>query len=239
MSLIDKFKRKYRKAVKRIKKIRLRPISVFLFHQVSDTFDETTMKKGDWSSTGQFKHNMEVLQKEYCFIPLDQAYTRMKKDIFRFRKYAVLTSDDGWASLKNVLPWLKEKGIPVTLFLNPGYFDGKHFRVKETEKYLLKADIDALAQMYPNVTIGSHGWEHNRATEQSVVEFRQSVKASVEALNSYSNYVPFFAYTYGSSNPETDEVLQEFGLVPVMIDREKNVDVISLVHRELIDGITL
>ena len=102
--LIDKFHRKLRKISRKLKKIRLRPISVFLFHQVSDAFDESTMKRGDWTETGQFKHNLEFLKKKYRFVSLEKAHEMMRKDVFRFRDYAVLTSDDGWASLTNVLP---------------------------------------------------------------------------------------------------------------------------------------
>ena len=227
------------KVERRIKKRWLRPIHVFLFHQVSGQFDETTMKPGDWTQEAQFKENMLKLRKQYRFISFDEAYRKMRRDVFRMKDYAVLTADDGWASLKNILPWLKEQGIPVTLFLNPGYFDGAHFREKDTEKYLLQDDIDALASTFPLVTIASHGWDHTRATRQTEEEFRDSVRRSVQALESYPNYVPFFAYTYGSNSASTDRVLDEFGLVPVMIDKEANRDDLSRIHRELIDGIAL
>ena len=163
----------------------------------------------------------------------------MQKDVFRFRRYAVLTSDDGWASLKNILPWLVERDSPVTLFLNPGYFDGVHFREKATEKYLLADDIRFICDTYPNVTFGLHGWEHIRATDQTEGEFRESVRCSFEALRVFSNFIPFFAYTYGSFGDLHNRVLSEQGLVPVLIDKEKNVDDLSCIHRELIDGLVL
>lgn len=239
MSVLNKIGRKLNKLHRKVKKARLRPISVFLFHQVSDEFDESTMKRCDWTETNQFKHNVEVLMKEYEFISLEQAYSEMKKDVFRFRNYAVMTSDDGWASLNNVLPWLKEQNIPVTLFLNPGYFDGQHFREKTTERYLLKDDIARICRDYPNVTLGLHGWQHVRATQQDENGFRESVSKTLDALQGYPNFVPYFAYTYGAFNAMNDSVLKEFGLVPVLIDREKNVDDLSYIHRELLDGIKL
>lgn len=239
MSVFGKIRRMLNKVGRRFKKERLRPISVFLFHQVSDTFDSSTMKLGDWTETGQFKHNIEVLEKKYRFISLEKAYGRMRKDVFRFRRYAVLTSDDGWASLNNVLPWLAEQGIPVTLFLNPGYFDGAHFRDKDTEKYLLAKDIEDICNKYPNVSFGMHGWEHIRATDQTEEVFSESVRKSFEALRGFANFIPFFAYTYGSFDKLHDRILCEQGFVPVLIDKEKNVDDISRVHRELIDGVVL
>lgn len=239
MSFWYRINKKVIKIHRKVKKARLRPIRVFLFHQVSDAFDESTMKRGDWSETTRFKRNLLELKKEYTFVTLEKAYAKMKKDKVRFRPYAVLTSDDGWASLKNILPWLKEQEIPVTLFLNPGYFDGQHFREKETERYLLKADIDSISKEYPNVTFGLHGWEHIRATEQTETEFRESVSKTLKALQDYPNFVPCFAYTYGSFDEISDKVLHEFGLIPVLIDREKNVDDLSCIHRELLDGMKL
>ena len=239
MIIIEKAKRKVGKVWNEVKTLRLRPISVFLFHQVSDAFEEDTMKEGDWTETKQFKHSVEVLRKEYQFISLEEVYSKMRQDKFRLQNYAALTSDDGWASLKNILPWLKEQEIPVTLFLNPGYFDGQHFREKETERYLLKADIDSISKEYPNVTFGLHGWEHVRATEQTETEFRESVSKTLKALQVYPNFVPYFAYTYGSFDEMNDKVLHEFGLIPVLIDREKNVDDLSCIHRELLDGMKL
>lgn len=237
--LIEKIYRKIIKVSRKLKKRHLRPIRVFLFHQVSDMFDESTMKRGDWTETKQFKRNIGILKDKYVFVSLKKAYEMMRKDVFRFRRYAVLTSDDGWASLKNVLPWLAKQGIPVTLFLNPGYFDGAHYREKTTEKYLLVKDIQDICDSFPSITFGMHGWEHIRATDQTEEEFQESVRKSFEFLRAYSSFVPFFAYTYGSFEEMHDRILHEQGFVPVLIDKEKNVDDLRWVHRELIDGVVL
>lgn len=236
---MSRIRRKLNKIGRKLKKFRLRPISVFLFHQVSDTFDESTMKLGDWTETGQFKRNIEVLKQQYRFVSLEKAYKMMRKNVFRFRDYAVLTSDDGWASLKSILPWIAEQKIPVTLFLNPGYFDGEHYREKDTEKYLLTKDIKDICDTYSNVTYGMHGWEHVSATEQTIEAFRESVQMSYDVLRDFTNFIPFFAYTYGRFEESHDRVLSEYGFIPVLIDKEKNVNNIRFIHRELLDGVKL
>jgi len=220
-----------------LKKKRLQPIRVFLFHQVSAEFDETTMKLGDWTETSVFKNNIEKLQKDYTFISLERAVSMMKKDVIRRKRYAVLTSDDGWLSLKTILPWLYEQQIPVTLFLNPGYYDGKHFREKSTEKYLLQSDVEELYECYGNmVTIGLHGWNHTDATKLTIDEFSNSVKKSLEELSKLSNFKPYYAYTYGSHSKETDDILRQNNLMPVLIDGGINIDDSFCIHRELLDG---
>lgn len=228
-------KLRFRKLKRAVKSLTQWPVHVFLFHQVSDSFDPDTMKEGDWTQTDRFKSNILKLKKRYRFVSLPEARRLMSQRV-RMRHYAVLTSDDGWASLKNILPWLESQGVPVTLFLNPGYFDGSHFREKPTERYLDWEYVKALA---PSVTIGSHGWEHTDALKLSADEFRESIRQSTDVLEQLPGYVPYFCYTWGSFDENTDHILTEFGLTPVLIDREANYSDITRVHRELIDGVTL
>ena len=64
-----------RKVRNRWKKFRLQPIRVFCFHQVSDTFDESTMKECDWLQTDVFKRIItDMRQKGYEFLSLQEAH---------------------------------------------------------------------------------------------------------------------------------------------------------------------
>lgn len=205
-----------KKIHRRLTKLRLRPIRVFCFHQVSETFDASTMKQEDWLSMDMFVRRVNNLRQEgYSFISLTEAHKHIENDYIRTRKYAVLTADDGWASLKNVLPWLDEQRIPITLFLNPAYLDGKHFRERSTEKYLTTKEVESLYKIYPLLTIGSHGWEHIPAPNQSQSQFSESVNMSVEYLRNIPNYIPYFAYTFGWTWHNTNEILWNAGLTPV------------------------
>lgn len=228
-----------RRILKYIKKLRWQPINVYLFHQVSDVFDGSTMKRGDWTETRLFKQNIEFLSRQYRFISLTEAVKRIDTDIFRFQKCAVLTSDDGWESLKNVLPWLNEQSIPITLFVNPCYFDGRHFREKETERYLLQQDIDDICRLYPLVSIGLHGWDHSRVTEQGEEDFRNSIMKSMTYLESLPCFVPFFCFPFGVHNEMSDRVLREFHLTPVLVDNGTNINDSSFIHRILLDACVL
>ena len=48
---------------KKIIKLRLQPIVVLCFHQVSDEYNPLTMWKCDWTKTKQFKQNVLELKK--------------------------------------------------------------------------------------------------------------------------------------------------------------------------------
>lgn len=226
-NVLNRIKRKWMK-------IRLQPIRVLCFHQVSDEFDENTMYEQDWISTYDFQDIVCRFQKKgYTFISLSEAYKKLTRDIFRCRKYAVLTADDGWASLKNILPWLNEQQIPITLFLNPAFFDGKHHRIKEREEYLTAEEVQNFGKQYPLLTVGSHGWEHVAATMISIPEFNDNVDKSVVALSKLPNFIPYYAYTWGWHTAETDKVLMNKGFVIVNMKGNKNYTSNNAVDREM------
>lgn len=219
-------------------KLRLAPIRVFCFHQTSAVFDSSTMKEGDWTEIEQFKRNIAVLQQEYQFISLPEVNEKMKQH-FRRQKYACLTSDDGWASLKEILPWLNEQHIPITLFLNPGYFDGQHFRERDTEKYLSLAEVEEICSKYPLVTIGLHGWEHWDSSKQTIAEFADSVERSVNALKHIPNYIPYFAFTWDRKSWGNYMVLYAYHIIPVVVRGNYNYNTPGYIDREPFDNIKL
>lgn len=216
-------------------KLRFQPIRVLCFHQVSETFDEESMYIMDWLQTDIFKQSIGRFEKTgYTFISIEEAYERLKKDKWRSKRYVVLTADDGWASLNNILLWLNERQIPITLFLNPAYFDGHLYRNRPTEKYLTRTDVNQLHKKYPLVTIGSHGWKHIAATKQTEQEFEEDTKASVKELSKLPNYIPFFAYTWGRHNESTDLILRDNHLIQVNTNGGMNYNVCNPINREIL-----
>lgn len=239
MEVLDKFIRKikkyYGKIQRRWLKFRLHHIHVFLFHQVSDVFDESTMYRCDWTETNQFKNNVLKLKEKYTFISLEEAHNHLKKDKIRLKNYAVMTSDDGWASLNNILPWLEEQEIPVTLFVNSKYSDGLAYREKPTERYITRAELES----YKMISVGLHGLEHISAAPMKEEEFRNYVAESVKQTAVLPSYIPYWAYTYGAYSKENDDVLKSFGITPVYINNECNMEYNGCIDREILDGIIL
>ena len=214
-------------------KLRLQPIRVFCFHQVSETFDASTMYLIDWMQIDEFKSKIQSLhQSGVEIISLSQAYEHIKTDRFRFRKYAVITFDDGYSSLKEILPWLAEHNIPVTLFINGKYLDGKSYRDNSNEKYLTRVELWTLAS--PFIEVGSHGWEHIDATQMSLDEFGRYIDENLKLIQQHPGYIPFHAYTWGRHTLGTDAYLHSKRITPVYIDGMKNYNDTEVVHRELL-----
>ena len=246
MNWISKIQRK-------LMKLRLQPIRVFCLHHVSDEYNPLTMWECDWTQTEQFKKNIQNLREQgYTFISLAEAYKKMQHDIFRFRKYAVLTADDGYKSILNILPRLEEQQIPITLFINTKFLDGKSWSdINEEQAQRAKPDVNMLTEVCPDlymsqkelfeltsplISIGMHGHEHLDATTQTIDEFKQNVEQCWEILKKHPRYVPFFAYAYGKHNAATYSVLKEMNVVPVLVNGTKNYNNTDFVDRFAIDG---
>ena len=216
-------------------RLRLQPIRVFCFHQVSDEFEPEGMWECDWTQTEVFKRNILALKRKYTFVPLEEAYRHISNDRIRFKKYAALTADDGWASLKNILPWLAQ--VPVTFFLNPLYMDGVHYQSRETEKFLTRDEVAALVSQYePFITIASHGWLHKDCHGMVEEEFLANVEWAETSLQSMHGKIPFYAFTFGRRTVRQMEILRQKSLIPVLMDGGVNYNDEKCIHRELLDG---
>lgn len=217
-----------------LKKKRLHPIRVFCFHQVSKEFEPETMWECDWTQIDVFKRIILDLKKKYTFISLPEVTEHLRNDRFRMKRYAALTADDGWASLKNIIPWLVEQKIPLTVFLNPLYMDGKHYQSRDTEEFLTKEEVMDLVTRYGDyITIASHGWSHKCCSGMDESEFAENVQKAESELSGLPGKIPFFAFPYGSYSMSNFAVLKNSQLVPVLMDGLQNYNDPLAVHREL------
>lgn len=241
MDLIRKIKRK-------LVKLRLQPIRVLCFHEVSDNvMDESP----DWMPLNAFKKHLQELQREGCvFVSLEDARQHLKRDIFRFRKYVVLTADDGLRCQYDLLPWLVANRIPITMFLNPNSLEqigcGKPYRVwfnvatKSQDEVLAKQlymSREEWIKIYDShISFACHGIKHDEsAVEMQIDQFEDNVVECMNYLAKHPRFVPFYAYTYGSHSPRTDDVVKQKGLIPVLADGQKNYNDASCIHREILE----
>lgn len=221
------------KVLRKWMKIRLQPIRVFCLHHVCELFDADVMYACDWIALDEFRLKINALRSQgYQFISLTAAYEHLKKDWFHRKKYAVLTFDDGYKSLLEVLPWLKEQQIPCALFINGKYLDGKSYRNKPTECYLTLDELFALS--LPLVEIGSHGYEHADASKMNKEDFQKHINLNIQLLKDHPNYVPFHAYTWGRYTKETNDILKNHCVTPVYVDGMKNYNEPNCIHREIL-----
>lgn len=226
MTIISKIYRK-------LTKLRLQPIRIFCLHHVCEQFDAEAMYPCDWMELSCFKEKIKGLHNQgYQFISLTEAYNHLNNDWFRRKKYAVLTFDDGYKSLLDILPWLEEQRIPATLFINGKYLDGKSFRDTPKEKYLTRKELFALTN--PLIEIGHHGWEHAPVCQMTNEEFIQSIQLNISAISNHPRYIPFWAYTWGRYTVETNQILRTNEIIPIYVNGMKNYTNEGFINRELL-----
>ena len=223
----------FRKLQRKWMKLRLQPIRVFCLHHVCEQFDAEAMYPCDWMALDEFKRKINALQDQgYEFISLTEACEHLQKDYIRRKKYAVLTFDDGYKSLKEILPWLEDQQIPCALFINGKYLDGQSYRETPKEQYLTYDELFALNS--PLIEIGHHGWGHTAADTMTNNELLESLFKNENILYSHPRYIPFWAYTYGIHNQNSDVTLSNNGMILVLVNGGKNYKWLDHIDRELL-----
>ena len=228
-----------------------RPIHVYVFHHVSDQRDPLVSGYSDWTQSNIFYSNILALKRDYTFISLDCAYKKICSKKPRFKKFAVLTTDDGLQTVPFVLPWLEKQEVPLTCFVNAKYLDG-HSHKSEDEVRIKRINPEAIIQdviirqymtyeqvfnlKSPWISIGSHGFEHLNSSKIGEQQFLENVQKCQNILEKHPRYIPYFAYAWGRHNEKTDRILRENGLIPVLVDGKVNRCNPRFIHRECIDG---
>lgn len=242
-----------RKILGKWTKLRLQPIRVFCFHQVSETFDPNVYCKPDWIPLDFLKEFVLRLQKEgYEFISLEEAHRHISEDFFRGKKYAVLTADDGLKCQAEIIPWLEERNIPITLFVDLETLDGQtctmpvknYFNltnVEEEKRYAAKLFLTAKQlKMLKNhiLSIGMHGLKHDSVQSMNEIDFAEQVEKCQQELAKITlNRIPFFAYPYGAHSHRNDATLKKMKIVPVLADGKVNYNDSAVIHREILEYI--
>jgi len=244
---------KWNKIRGRFIKWRLKPIRVFCFHQTSDNFDPNVYCKPDWIPSCFLKEFILRLQKEgYEFISLEEAHRHIKEDFFRYKKYAVLTADDGLKCQAEIIPWLEEQNIPITLFVDLETLDGQtctmpvknYFQItnlEEEKMHALKLFLtwEQLSVLnYTALTIAMHGLKHDSVQSINELDFEQQVEKCKQELTKLKlNVIPFFAYPYGAHSHCNDVTLRKKGVIPVLADGYENYNDSNVIHREILEYI--
>lgn len=230
-------------------KLRLQPIRVFCFHQVSETFDPNVNCKSDWISLTQFRQSLLLLkQMGYKFISLSSAYEHLRHDLFRFKKYAVLTGDDGLLSQYEQIKWLEANQIPITLFLNLNFVQDntlpthyqEYYRNKSSltetqlssQLYIKVKDLENLHSDY--VTIALHSLKHENMAQKTKKEICDDIMQGENFFMGRKDFIKFYCYPFGCHSSESDAIVQSCGYVPVLIDGQQNYNDASCIHREIL-----
>lgn len=132
------------------------------------------------------------------------------------RHYVSITADDGWLSfLRNAIPELVSRRIPITIFLITGRL-GEAIQPDRADRLVKVEELAALSS--PTVTFGSHTVTHARLTHVTEEVAMGELADSRRALASIPNAEPdLFAFPFGSYNSQLTTLCRVAGYRRVFI----------------------
>ena len=175
-------------------------IPVLMYHMIGDVPDNDAVLL-----ESHFREQMKFL-KDNDFHPLtmDQLYDYLAKGKPVPVRPVVLTFDDGYPdTYRIVMPILKEYGFAGTVFV-PTYDTDQGTRINWQQVKEMQAS---------GLTIASHSYHHERATEMTGNSFADEVKKSQAELKEQLGITnEYFCYPYGGYTREACDVLKAAGI---------------------------
>lgn len=171
----------------------------------------------------KFEKQVEKIKKYSKFINIDQLFI----DRGNKQSSILMTIDDGYRDVFNVVPLIKKYKIPVVLFV---LSDPKHAKKSELDhngKLLSWKDIKYLHSL--GFTIGCHSATHADFNKLSKKEIDYEVVISKKVLEKKLGFkIDYFAYPKGVFNKQVVDAVKKagykwaFAVGPGSIDKKTN-----------------
>ena len=173
---------------------------VFMYHK----FDIPKYPSTNITPEQFNQHLNEFSKKKYNVLSLDYIVDTIINDGDLPSNTIGISIDDADKSfLLFAWPKLKEKGFPVTLFVNTSTISDNN------KNYLSWDQIRFLKK--EGVTIGAHSHNHKHMPDLTVKEIREEIELSNKIFLKEINEIPsLFAYPYGETNEKMFSILEEY-----------------------------
>jgi peptidoglycan/xylan/chitin deacetylase (PgdA/CDA1 family) len=142
-------------------------------------------------SMANFKKHIDYLRDNYQF--------KKVHDIADDRLYISISIDDGYKCTIGAIDLLNRYNIPVSLFITAGIL-GK-------DQYLTVNDLKEISKL-SNVTIGSHGFSHQKLSTMAYSEQNIELQNSKDFLSEITGReITGLSFPHGSFNRDTINIL--------------------------------
>lgn len=149
-------------------------IFIFCFHDISEK-SALQFSEHYSTETNNFLKQIDFIEKNFEIISINKIKDRNTLD--KNKRYAIITFDDGFFSvICNAHPFLKEKNIPYTIFLNQSAIEKNQLWCSNL--VINKKNIEYLKSFYNKYFI--------HKTEDNYFDFINNKKLPIENIN-YSN----------------------------------------------------
>lgn len=178
-----------------------RTMSILCYHSISSDHGRYSIPLSD------FHNHIKILQNNGRFISIDDAlYSGSHTAHPRY----VLTFDDGYKDVLQVLPFTKKYGIPVALFVMS---DSKNVNRKELDHSGRLLSAEDIRKLYKEGwTIGCHSATHADFSTLSEKELYREIAAAKTMLEKQLGApVRYFAYPKGVYSERVMQAVKKAG----------------------------
>jgi peptidoglycan/xylan/chitin deacetylase (PgdA/CDA1 family) len=151
-----------------------------------------------------FRGQMSLLAElGYEVVTLADVVDHVTRGTPRDRPAVAITFDDGWRDILDVaLPELAARGWPATIFIPSSFLDRRPFVTRVELRDVVGMGFD----------IGNHTHTHPDVATISAAALREELRRCSDVLGEITGQVPrFFCYPYGRYDPESRDVVAQFG----------------------------
>ena len=214
-------------------------LTVFLFHEVTDSPSKFQKQALNYTSTRNFYNCIDWILKNYEILSINQLTTERKS---RRKPLAVLTFDDAWrgqfSAIKKVTTGRK---LPIAYFINmgtvqsridvaalktfyaestPNFYEliskGNQFRTIDNTFLDWQGELiqdHEVQELLGNslVTIGNHGYHHYSSAELTTKEFVQNVELNEQKIYTLKTNSKYFAFPFG--RPFLDFTIEQVSIL--------------------------
>ena len=173
---------------------------IFMYHK----FDVPKYPSTNILPEQFLSHLNEFVSEKYNVASLEYIVDTIINDGDLPKNTIGISIDDADKSfLSYAWPKFKEKGFPVTLFVNTSIISSNN------KNYLNWDEIRFL--MKDGVTIGAHSHNHDHLPEKTIDEIKNEIEQSNKIfLNELGKIPNLFAYPYGEADKRIIDILKEY-----------------------------
>jgi peptidoglycan/xylan/chitin deacetylase (PgdA/CDA1 family) len=194
------------------------PIATILaYHEVDDAPSHATVPRQSAASVGtaeqrrytvsvaNFRAQLDFLDEQgYTVVPLADVVAALRGELMLPARAVAITLDDGWlCNYTTILPLMKERGLPFTIFVYPEFVGKGSHAVSWSQLRAMASE--------PGVTVASHTSTHpflarkNHPGPQETYDafLQRELGGSRETIGKRtSRPVDFLSYPYGDFDDE-------------------------------------
>ena len=215
-----------------------RKLRVLAYHSISDQPDGEFSRVYCLPKRVFQRQILTLLRLGFIFIHPDEVVNYLQGQSLLPRRACVLTFDDCYRDLLDILPFLRANSISAIAFAVSGAVGAKAFWNKPMSAQLPLLSVRELMELQASeVEIGAHSRSHQQLNLLDIHEAHEEIVGSIVDIKNRGLKSPrFFAYPYGEYSQQIQDIIRTAGIIaafsinPGIVNRESDPTAISRIE---------